>query len=119
MKDPKYQDGDTVALSKPTLYGETRGVIVGQAEKVYAALWDPKFSGGKDVFEPRGLCIGENSISSISLPYKLEGGVLEIDYTSVNHGVAKTRRYKEKSWSYHIKTPKMNSIYPERALKKI
>lgn len=116
QKEPKFEIGQKVSLSSPTLYGETQGVIVERTRcyKVVARVYN-----GYSIPETNGLLHDERDIPSICLPYRFDGNTLEIDYPETNWGKACTMVSEFYGYSYSIKTAQMLSLYPERALREI
>jgi hypothetical protein len=113
MKPPKFKLNQTVKC-KPTLYGETKGVVY-RIEKVYARVDD---NGN---FIRGGLHTTESSIENISLPYEFDGETLKVHYPEYDYGnfIEKvvTRVSKLKEYAYSVRTPKMNTLFSESQLK--
>lgn len=120
MKEPKFKIGDAVRMSSPTLYNETEGVITG-IERKLKKLDSHCLERGVEVFEDGGLVTLESSINSISLPYDFDGTYLRVTYPkgTLNRDRDVVTVSKVFGYSYVIKSPKMNSIYPEKSLKVI
>lgn len=104
-RQPKYNEGETVTMKSPNLYGEKVGVIT-RVERIYRDL--DKYTGKID---PHGLSTAEGTISSISLPYEFDGETLVVKYPD-----GKERKAIFTGYAYTIKSAKMNSMYPESGL---
>jgi hypothetical protein len=126
---PKFKVGDKVSMKTKTLYGETEGVIT-HVERTYQRCDE---HGNP---EPRGL----NSLESMfyipkdktlhDKPWQSHGNK-DITYEFAGPNMIIGRWHNGGSGfggnkvfynvctkiSYTIKTPQMNSIYPERSLK--
>lgn len=120
QKEPKFEIGQKVSLSAPTLYGETQGIIV-ERTRDYKAV--TRISNGHSFPEIDGLVHEERHIKNICLPYRFDGNTLEIDYPEADYGSFVQKAFTTISefcgYSYTIKTPKMRTSYYERQLRKI
>jgi hypothetical protein len=116
MKQPKFKIGDKVSMRRKTLYGETEGEII-ELGKDFQEL--DRYGN----FMKGGLVMSEREIKYISLPFKFDGETLTIDYPQRDFGSfilkAVTTEYKFSGYSYTVKTPKINTLYYEKSLRKI
>ena len=116
MKQPKFKIGDNVSMRRKTMYGETEGEITAVDREFLET-----YSNGS--FNSRGLMQSERHIETIKLPYTFDGETLTIEHPQRDFGTfilkAVTMVYKFKSYSYVVKTPRINTLYLEGSLKKI
>lgn len=116
MKQPKFQIGDKVSMRRKTLYGETEGEIT-EVRKVYQETWED------GSFRSDGLCYDENEIENISIEHTFDGETLTIKSPQREFSTfilkAETRVHKFNGYSYTVKTPKINTLYYEKSLRKI
>lgn len=104
-KKPKYNEGETVTMKSPNLYGEKVGVI-SRVERIYKEV--DRFTGKVD---PHGLATMEGTISSMSVPYEFDGETLVIKYPD-----GRERKSIFSKYGYTIKSAKMNSLYSESGI---
>lgn len=121
QKEPKFEIGDKVSMSRATLYGEKEGVIIA-FDKNYKAV-RKIYGDGRVLQEFDGLVQEEGHIKNIRLPYRFDGVTLEVDYPETDYGTfiqkAYTSIYEFCGYSYTVKTDKILTCYSERQLKKI
>ncbi len=110
-KQPKFSIGNKV-FCKPTLYGETEGVIT-DVDRYYTEVDE------ENNFVRGGLSHFEHNLNNISLPWKFDGYTLEIYYTPDPHLYinGKTKKSKFKGYVYTVKSEKMNTLFEEKSLK--
>lgn len=106
-RKPKYNEGETVTMKSPNLYGEKVGVIT-RVERIYQEV--DRFTGKID---PHGLATMEGTISSISIPYEFDGETLVVKYPD-----GRECKSVFKGYAYCIKSAKMNSVYSESGITK-
>jgi hypothetical protein len=111
----KFEIGNDVVTKKPTLYNETEGTIT-EVTRMFKAVCP--YTGKID---RAGLCILEQEIVSMSVPYELDGDVLKVHMPERDYGTwvqkAQTHVYVFNGFCYTVKTPKMNTVYSEKTLK--
>lgn len=121
QKKPKFEVGQEVSMSRPTLYGESKGVIT-QSTKLFKCV-RKVYADGRSYPEHNGLVQEERHIDSICLPHRFDGNTLEVDHPQSDYGTfiqkAFTAVYEFYGYAYTVKTEKINTVYSERQLRKI
>ncbi|HUU87994.1 MAG TPA: hypothetical protein VMX17_09590 [Candidatus Glassbacteria bacterium] len=102
-------------MTSPTLYKEKEGVIT-EVRITYKELDKYSLRQGIEEFNEDGLAwfLFEEDLKKPN--YEVNG-----EYFTIYTDATKTEidiRFKAHHYSYSIKSEKMNSIYPERAIKK-
>jgi hypothetical protein len=105
-KQPEFAVGQHVRLKKPDLMGSTIGKIV-EIEKVYQAV--KMIHADKTEFDMQGLATLESTISSIKIPFKLDGDILTVTYPS-----GKTEVFKFHHYAYTVDTGKMLTLVSKK-----
>lgn len=121
MKEAKFKIGDKVNHPKD-LYGDTSG-------KIYEVDRCFKKVDENNNFIPDALEITESNIKSgFAVPYKFDGETLTFnmpkDTMKFSNGSklvtpAHKEIFKPFKWVYSVKSPKMNTLFSERSLRKI
>ena len=129
---PRFGPGDRVKMKSKTLQGETEGVVE-SAERVYRQVGPDARGPGSSrrkrftrrpdgQFDPDGLWTMESTVGGV-LPFRFDGETIEVEYPASKHGewtrAAHVLKSRFAGYSYTVRTPKMLTSYPERALSKI
>lgn len=102
QRKPKFKVGDNVKMLIENLQGETTGKV-SEVNRIYKEVYP-----GTNEIDPDGLTISENTIKTISVPYKFDGDVLEIQSSS-----GKTRKHIFAGYNVVVISEKMNTMINE------